>query len=334
MESFKKSLAGLFAVLFVMSAVFALLLFNFDRRGFSAETYHKAFAKDDFYNRLPTVLAEAMITTDQSQLPIAMSGMDMQAWDSFFRTILAPDALTTMGDGLLNSTFAYLNQQADIVQLSLVPLKTSMVGPSGVQAIYGILGAQPDCTLMQLAQMGFDLISGGSIQFCNPPAELEPVMTPAIQAQLQVAVTLIPDQITVYEAPLQNDPRQKLQIARLFMRLSPILPLVFLLLMTIFAVNTFTSWLTWWGASFLATGTLASLMGLTGAPIFSAIFQGLLTSRLPDYLPSIFLNYASDLAATMLQALITPVLWQGLIMAVIGLMMLLIGYFVKASQTR
>ncbi len=88
METFKKSLAGLFAVLFVMSAVFALLLFNFEREGFSAETYRKAFAKDDFYNRLPTVLAEAMVTTDQNQLPIVMSRMDVQAWDAFFRTIL------------------------------------------------------------------------------------------------------------------------------------------------------------------------------------------------------------------------------------------------------
>ena len=334
METFKKSLAGLFAVLFVMSAVFALLLFNFEREGFSAETYRKAFAKDDFYNRLPTVLAEAMVTTDQNQLPIVMSRMDVQAWDAFFRTILAPDALTTMGDGLLNSTFTYLNQQSDIVQLSLAPLKTSMVGPSGVQAIYGLLSTQPSCTLMQLAQMGIDLISGGSIQFCNPPAELEPVMTPAIQAQLQVAAALIPDQITVYEAPLQNDPRQKLQTFRLFMRLSPILPLGFLLLMTIFAVNSFTSWLTWWGASFLATGTFAGLMSFTGAPIFSFVFQGMLASRLSDYLPSIFLAYASDLATAMLQALLSPVLWQGLSLAAIGLVMLLVGYFVKANQMR
>lgn len=181
-----------------------------------------------------------------------------------------------MGDGLLNSTFAYLNQQADIVQLSLVPLKTSMVGPSGVQAIYGILGAQPDCTLMQLAQMGFDLISGGSIQFCNPPAELEPVMTPAIQAQLQVAVTLIPDQITVYEAPLQNDPRQKLQIARLFMRLSPILPLVFLLLMTIFAVNTFTSWLNLVGRVFFGDRNTRKFDGSHGRAYFQRHFSGII----------------------------------------------------------
>ena len=106
MESFKKSLAVLFAVLFVMSAVFALLLFNFDRRGFSAETYHKAFAKDDFYNKLPTVLAEAMITTDQSQLPIAMSGMDVQAWDSFFRTTVKLDLCLPQSTSRYRPAFA------------------------------------------------------------------------------------------------------------------------------------------------------------------------------------------------------------------------------------
>ena len=50
MESIKKPLAGLFALLFATSAVAALLFFNFERRGFTAETYQKAFAKDDFYN--------------------------------------------------------------------------------------------------------------------------------------------------------------------------------------------------------------------------------------------------------------------------------------------
>ena len=333
MESIKKPLAGLFALLFATSAVAALLFFNFERRGFTAETYQKAFAKDDFYNKLPAVLAEAMTSTDQSQFPLTLRGMDMQAWDSFFRTILKPDALKAMGDDLLNSTFAYLNLQTDSVQLTLIPLKAGIVSDAGVQAVYGILATQPDCNLFDIAQMSLNLLTGGEMQFCNPPAELYPLLTPAIQGQLQLTAQIIPDQITLLQAPPQNDPRQRLKTARLFMRLSPLLPLAFLLLMTILAVNSLKSWLNWWGASFLAIGMAASLMGLSGAPFFSAIFQRFLIFRLPAYLPTVFLSYAGDLASAMLQALLAPVLWQGLIMAVFGTGMLLGGYFIKLRQS-
>ena len=60
METIKKILATICAILFVITAVIALFLFNFDQKAFSAETYQKAFAREDFYNKLPSVLADAM----------------------------------------------------------------------------------------------------------------------------------------------------------------------------------------------------------------------------------------------------------------------------------
>ena len=44
MNSIKKIIGIIFAVLFVFTAVPALIFFNFDRRAFTAETYQKAFA--------------------------------------------------------------------------------------------------------------------------------------------------------------------------------------------------------------------------------------------------------------------------------------------------
>ena len=88
-----------------------------------------------------------------SQLPVVMRGMSQEAWEGFFRTMLPQETLKVMGDDTLNSTFAYLNMQTDSVQLSLVPLKTSMVSDTGVQAVYTLLNTQPDCTLEQIAQM-------------------------------------------------------------------------------------------------------------------------------------------------------------------------------------
>ena len=245
MDSLKKFIGIIFAILFVSTAVPALIFFNFDRRAFTAETYQKAFDNADFYNKLPVAMAEAMLSasTDTSQLPVVMRGMSQQAWEAFFREMLPQETLKVMGDDVLNSTFAYLNLQTDSVQLSLIPLKASMVGEAGVKAVYALLDTQPDCTFEQIAQMTFNLLTNSEMQFCKPPAELASMLSPVIQGQMQVATLAVPDQITLLSAPLENDPRVKLQTARMVMRLSPILPLGFLLLMTIFTVNSLKSWL-------------------------------------------------------------------------------------------
>ena len=333
MDSLKKLIGIIFAVLFISTAVPALIFFNFDRRAFSAETYQKAFANADFYNKLPVAMAEAMLSasTDTSQLPVVMRGMNQQAWEAFFREILPPETLKVLGDDVLNSTFAYLNLQTNSVQLSLIPLKASMVGEAGVQAVYALLDTQPDCTFEQIAQMTFNLLTNSEMQFCKPPAELASMLSPVIQGQMQVATLVVPDQLTLLTAPLQNDPRVKLQTARMVMRLSPIFPLGFLLLMTMFAVNSLKSWLSWWGTSFSITGILASLMSLGGAPIFGAIFQRVLVNKMPAFLPAILLDYASDLASAMLRALLAPVFWQGMVIALIGFAMATSSYFIKGK---
>ncbi len=334
MDTLKKIFGTIFAILLIVTAVPALILFNFDRNAFSTETYQKAFANADFYNQLPVVVAEAMISanTDQSQLPIVMQGMSQNAWENFFRSLLPQETLKSMGDEILTSTFAYLNLESDSVQLSLIPLKANMVSDVGVQAVFTLLKTQPDCTLSQMGQMTIDLLTKSELQFCNPPAELYPLLTPVVQGQMQITSLAIPDQFTLVSATPENDPREKLQMARLIMRLSPILPLVFLLLMTFLTVNSLKSWLQWWGIPFILIGGLTSLMGLSGAPIFGTVFESILISRMPAYLPTILLSYTSDLASAMLKALLAPVLWQGLVIGLIGLGMTGISFFCEGSK--
>ena len=334
METIKKVIASIFAILFIITAIVALILFNFDRRAFTAETYQKAFENANFYDQLPAIMAETMFstTTQQDELPVVMRGMSAQAWEAFFRTLLPQDVLKTMGDDALNSVFAYLNMQTDLAEISLMPLKAGMVSDTGAQAVFTLLKSQPNCTLFQIAQMTIDLLSNSQIQFCNPPEDMIPLLTPVVQGQMQVVVLVLPDKFTLISAPPENDPRQKLRIARTIMRLSPTLPLFFLILMTIFAVNSLKSWLGWWGIPFFITGVLAGLMGLGGAPVVGAIFHRFLASRIPVFLPSIMLDYANNLASAMVQTLLNPFLWQGFLIALIGLVMVGISYFTKNQK--
>lgn len=330
MDSIKKTLGIFLALLFVLTAVPALILFNFDRRAFTIETYQQAFTRSNFYDQLPALMAESMLatTTDPSQLPVVMRGMNQQAWEGYFRAMLPQETLKAMGDKTLNSVFAYLDMQTNSVQVSLIPLKASMVSETGTQAVFALLATQPACTLEQIAQATMNLLNSNEIQFCNPPAELLPMLTPMIQSQMQATAFAIPDQLPLLTAPPQDDPRQTLQTARMAMKLSPILPLGFLLLLTMVAVRSLKDWLNWWGIPLFITGGLTAFTGLVGAPIFGAALRGILSNQLP----ALLLGLANDLASTMLQALLLPILWQGLGIAVIGFGMAAAGYFISAKK--
>lgn len=329
-----KTLATICAILFTLSAVTAIVLFNFDRNAFTAETYQKAFAREDFYNKLPAVMAEAMTNSgaDQSQFPVVMQGMSREAWEGFFRSLLPPEMLRVMGDDMLNSAFAYINRETDSIQLNLAPLKVSLASETGVQAVLSLLGTLPACDLFQIGQMTLNLFSGGQIELCNPPADLHPMLAPVIQGQLQFTASTLPDQLTLVTASPQNDPRQRLEILRLFMRFSLILPLIFLLTLTALTVRSLSEWLMWWGIPFFVTGASAYLTGLLGAPIFGSVLQRILVNRMPDYLPLFLLDFASDFTSAMVRALLNPVMWQGLVLAVLGFGMAGVGYLLNLKK--
>ncbi len=335
MNTLKKSTAVFFAILFVLAAVIAILLFNFDRRAFTAETYQQAFAREDFYNKIPSLLAQSVTSgTDPSQQPLGMQGLTQETWDDFFRALLPPELLKPIGDNVLASTFAYLNLETDSIQIDLSPVKASMLGETGTQAALVLIRSLPACTIDQAALIMFGMFSGNQIQLCNPPEDVLPMLMPLIQGQMQTAASLIPDELTLFTAPLQNDPRQRLQAVRFMMRLSPLLPIFFLLALTVLCVRSLNDWLKWWGIPTLIAGLLTFIMGLLGAPVFGRLIAFVLSSRLPNYLPEFLSTFSGDLATAMVRALLVPVIWQGLILSMIGVLMTASLYLVQGRNTR
>lgn len=331
MDNFRKTIAVFCAISFIFTSVMATLLFNFDRRAFTAETYQRAFAREDFYNKLPRLMAQSIASSsaDQSQFPLVMHGMSLEAWESFMHTLLPPEVLKPIGDNMLNSTFNYLSMKTNVVQVNLTPLKASMMSETGTRAALALIGTLPACTLEQITQITFNLFAGGQIELCNPPADMLPLLAPIIQEQMQFTASIIPDQLTLVTAPLQNDPRERLQTTRLFMRLSLLLPIGFLLAVTIAAIRSVKDWLNWWGIPILITGFAIFMIGILGAPVFGVVLEGILARSLPNYLPAFLLDFTGNFASAMVRALLNPLLWQGLILAFIGGGMTGIGYFTR-----
>ncbi len=198
MKTIQTTFAWFCAVMLVISGVAALLLFNVEKRAFSAEAFQQAFERQDLYTRMPAILAGALQTSiaqngNTDPFLTTLSPVELEA---AITDLLPPEDLKTLSDETLDSVFNYLNKQTDSVSVSLLPIKSRLAGPAGADLVNRIINAQPDCTLEQLLQMGMGFFSG-DIALCKPPEEMMGLIAPMIESQLQFVTTAIPDQVVL-----------------------------------------------------------------------------------------------------------------------------------------
>lgn len=340
MRTLGKILAGICAVLFVITGVAAMLLFNIEGKVFSADTYKQAFENQKLYDRMPGVLATALsnsIAEDENAASY-LKAISKDDWERSISSLLPPEELKALAIGSLDSIFDYLNGKTDSAAISLLPFKRHMVGDSGVNAIKQILRLQPDCTSEQLLQMGLGLITGGDLIFCSPPEDILELMTPVIETQLQFMTLGLPDEVTLIPGKLSdtpNDPRLKLDGARVLLKLTPLVPLVFLFGLTIFAVRSLINWLKWWGWPFMITGVISLFVALLGASTLGFLIQRIIQNRGSGLMPPILFSTFRETISAIAQQILKPVGIEGLILALIGLAMIIFAsYIFKKKKTK
>ena len=337
MRTLGKFLAGVCAILFVITGVLALLFFNIERKAFSAETYKQAFENQQLYDRMPGILADALATaiTQNEQASAYLKSFTVQDWESAISALIPPEELKALADNSLDSTFDYLNDRTDTAVISLLPFKSHLAGSGGVEAVLQLLHTQPVCTVDQIIEMTLALMSGGDLVFCNPPPEAVEVVRPLIESQLQLMAIGFPDEITLIStghSSTPEDPRSNLKIARAVMQITPLFPMLFLLGLTIFAVRGLIDWLKWWGWPFLLTGLISLFVAVPGASLVGFIIQWLLESQLAGFMPPVLLSTLRETVGAIAREILEPVVIVGLALAVLGLIMILVAAFLGIRE--
>ena len=324
-------LAALCAILFVVSTVIVLLVFNIEANAFSSATYKQAFEDQRLYERMPAILATALTTTlgpNINSVPF-LRELTPEDWQNTISTLIPPEELKAMGNNALDATFEYLNGTTNSAVISLLPVKAQLVGPSGMNLVLQVLSVQPACTAEQLTQMALGLL-GGQIALCNPPPEAIGLMTPFLQSQLQTMTGLIPNEVTFIPGTLSgtpDDPRLRLNAIRSAIRLTPFLPLLLLFGITIFAVRSLVDWLTWWGWPLTIAGVSSVLIGLVGSPLVGWILQLLIQNQGTVLIPPVFLSSIVETTTAVARQMLVPVLIQGAILGFIGFGMVILSMF-------
>ena len=336
MRTLGQFLAATCAILFIISAVIALLLINTEAKAFSSATYKQAFADQHLYERMPEILATALTATlgqNINAIPF-LRELAPEDWQNTIAMLLPPEELKTTADSALDGTFDYLNGHSSSAAISLLPLKTQLAGPSGMNVVLQILSLQPPCTVEQLTQMALGALAG-QIALCNPPPEALNLMTPFLQSQLQTMTTILPNEVTFIPGTLSGtpqDPRLQLNRVRSLIKWTPLLPLLLLFALTIFAVRSLRDWLTWWGWPFMIAGVSSVLIGLVGAPLVGWILQLLIQGQGTIPIPPVLISSIAETTSEVAQEILLPVMIQGALLGFTGLGMALLGMFLPRRQ--
>jgi hypothetical protein len=335
MKTIVTILAGICAAFLVLSGVASLVLFFTERGAFSPEPYKRAFESLGLYDRMPSILASTVFSS-----PASLNGIENPIWalmtsdglEAGLAFLLPPAELKTMTDMSLDSIFAYINDEADSASLPLTPLKDRLAGPEGADAVLGLLGSQPACTTEQLFQMTFGALSGGGFFLCNPPPEAIELFKPLIQSQLQITASIIPDEVPLIpgdRSGTDTDPRPSLNRLRAWMQISPVLPVVLLLMITILTVRNLVTFLNWWGYPLLFTGGITFLLALAGAPAIGFILQFLIESQFELIASAILVETLRETTSAVAREILRPMILVGIILAAAGFVMALAGFFLR-----
>ena len=311
----------------------ALLLFNIERKAFSSATYKQAFENQNLYQRMPAILADAFSTAviQNQNVPTFLKTLTRADWEATISSILPPQELKITTDDALDSIFDYINRRTDSVTISIIPLKSHLIGESGVEVVKHILRAQPACTPEQLQAIALGFLTGGDIILCSPPEDVMGLLTPVIESQIQYLTVALPDEVTLasdVRSGTPNDPRLRLNNVRLIMLVSPLLPVTFLLAILVFAVRDLKGWLNWWGWPFLITGAGSLLIALLGSPFVGFIILLFMQNRAGSFIPPVLLSTMQETVSSVTSEILKPVAFEGGILALLGLLMVVAALFV------
>ena len=361
MRTCGRLIAGVFALLFIISTSIMLLLYNLDATLMNSEAYKIALIEEDIYARLPGFVVQQIqhgITSDpcidspdqcegDSGPPAYLRILSDDDWEYLIATLLEPEWLQTTAESVLDQVFDNLNSDAspDPISISLVELKTKFEGPVGYQAVLALLEKQPPCTAEQILRLGAAQLFGGEMDeflLCNPPEILMDVVEPLMRVTIQSAASAIPDEMA-FEHPFSDvsgstditefgdDPVQSFFIASSYLRFGFLIPIVFLFLMTVFAVRSIREWLLWWGVPFLLTGLISLILSALSLPILGWVVPQLMGAAVPTGVSPEILAIGVDLGNALFRQVTQEIMIQAGILAAIGFAFMVSAFFMKPS---
>jgi hypothetical protein len=330
MKAFAHVAAVFFAACFILTTAAALLLYNIEQRMFEPNIYKRALLDQRLYERLPALIAEQVLQSTQGDPKYSfMNALKPGDVETVFRTLLPPEDLRQLTEATLDQLFGYLNGNVADPRISMQVLKDRL-NKNGVDAVLQVMRAQAPCTDAQLVGMLGAVATGSqAIQMCNPPDLVKRQITPYLQGFIEGNLKAIPDTVPLLQNGEQRDPAPTIRLMRLVLRLSPVVPIGFLLLATWLAIRSLKGWLNWWGIPLLVGGLFSFIIGLASVPLTSLMVNRFVLPQIPSYLSNGIIQVITGVITSVAEGLARPILLEAAVLTLIGLGATIAGRFAK-----
>ena len=367
-----KAIAAIFAASFVISALMALLLFNVQNRLLDPETYKKAFEKQEIYSVLPALLSkqiarsmtynpclenpEECVGEDQAQDPEESSNgpptyfknLTREDWERILSHILTPAWTKSQTESVLDQFFTFLDSSEDKLKItiSLVGLKANLTGEKGMDIIRILVNAQPPCT-KSLLGIFVDMVAGDfspeQLLSCRPPQDLIDDLAPVMESALDLVIDELPETVHLekqvfgrQESSVSGESREGLEIdfqdIRFLMQISPVIPFIFLVLLTILGVRSLKDFLLWWGIPFVILGLSALVLGWIGLPILNWSLNTYVQDRIPSVIDPSLVDIGFESLRWVYKSLFRDIAFQAGLTALLGMILSGTGAFITFRQ--
>jgi len=270
---------------------------------------------------------------------VLLTFINVDTLETLIAAMLPPEELQALTENTLDQAFAYANGEQAAISLSFANVKQELAGPAGLQAILKLDQEQPACSSQYLLAILAGLKAGNvSLSLCRLPDELLALAAPLIQEVLKEAAAQIPNsqvispQFGALPAGLRwlgNGPAGWIRLARLGMRLSPELPLLVLILMTVLVVRTPKGLLRWWGIPVFFSGLLCAGLAFAVNGFFDPAWALALANRLPQSLSPSLVILAHGMVKGVLYKVSIGTGVSGAILVVVGAGMWIGSAFIK-----
>ena len=361
---FSKILTWIFVFLFVVSTIGVLFSFFPVRKLLNPNFYQQALEDVRIYQRLPASIAKQLAANltpspGDSDSRISLLVLNEQEWETILLDFIDPIWLQSQSEQVIDQVFEIILTSPDPlntpIEISVTEVKDNLAGPDGVLALNQIIEAQPPCSMEQLVglvQLGLGMENSLGSLLCRPPDFIISELNPFIESFLSTTVGQLPDQIQFFLplSTLENqtvgisleptlgeipEPIRIIRQANFLISWSPLLPVIFLLLMTIFAVRSLRDFMSWWGGSLFTAGIISLTLMIILVPAAKWAIASFIPLDISSFigLQELFLQIGfADLSGELLNQLLMSIVIPASMLTAIGLALLL-GVFLLSRNT-
>jgi hypothetical protein len=344
MKGCTQGLAGFLAVIFVVTAVFALFTVNLVQAFTDRENVKAALDIEEIFREVaPALIVSSIQENNTLNLPIEI---DVETVEATFDDLLPPNWLNTQANLIVDEAFDFLETgdlaSSSSVTLDMQPLLLRFREEPGKELVGAILYSLPPCPdpqpTVDLATGRID--SPNCMPTIVPGAQVIDVVHTVVGESLDANPQLLASAGTV-TVPLFSPDRltqEQQQNLRQFQRTFAfaknwawtfwLLPLFCLFFIAVMVVRSLRQWGNWWGWPLVLSGGPSLLIGLV-IPALLLAQARLFVPNSTDPVGASVSRLLQSGASNLVNFWLDRVFVQAAVMLVFGLILVIMASFIK-----